>query len=62
MFLNYDLAKAILDDRRADAAAHSRRRQAQLETKPLPKQSAPGEAEVIELVFGKQCESGQIGA
>lgn len=62
MFLNYDLAKAILDDRRADAAAYSRRRRAQLETKLQPKQSAPAEAEVIELIFGKQCESGQIGA
>ena len=62
MFLNYDLAKAILDDRRADAAAHSRRRQAQLETTTLAKQPAFEEAEVIELTFGKQCESGQIGA
>jgi hypothetical protein len=62
MFLHYDLAKAILDDRRAEAAAHSRRRRARMETRLPPRRSAREEAEVIELVFGKQCESGQIGA
>lgn len=62
MFFDYNLAKAILDDRRADAAAHSRRRRARLETRLLPTPPAPAEAEVIELVFGKQCDSEQIGA
>lgn len=62
MFLDYDLAKTILDDRRAKASAHSRRRHARMETRLRRKQPDRGEAEVIELVFGKQCETGQIGA
>lgn len=60
MFINYDLAKAILDDRRAEASAHSLRRRAQAKTRLLPKRSDREDAEVIELVFGKQCD--QIGA
>ncbi len=60
MFLNYDLAKAVLDDRRKQAATHSLRRQAQ--AKRAPRTPERAEAEVIELVFGKQCDTGQIGA
>ncbi|HUG08923.1 MAG TPA: hypothetical protein VMP13_08530 [Acidimicrobiia bacterium] len=62
MFLDYDLAKAVMDDRRAKAAAHSLRRQARTKTSLAPASPHRGEAEVIELVFGKQCETGQIGA
>lgn len=62
MFLNYDLARTILEDRRAAAARESLRREARSQHKvPVPAPSAE-EAEVIELVFGRHCETGQIGA
>lgn len=61
MFLNYDLARTLLEERRADAMADSRRRLARSKARQRPPEER-AEAEVIELVFGPQCDTGQIGA
>lgn len=60
IYLNYDLARQLVEERRALAARHAIRRRA-VEEPALP-QGQPGDAEVIELVFGAHCESDRIGA
>jgi hypothetical protein len=62
MFLNYDLAKALQDDRLARAQARSLRRRARPEPRLSSQADPVDEAEVIELVFGRHCDAGQIGA
>lgn len=61
MFMNYDLARALLEERRADALADSMRRRARVQSRRR-RLEEPSEAEVIELVFGRQCDTDQIGA
>lgn len=62
MYLNYDLAKALLDDRRAQASTDLLRRRTRPELGPRPNSDPTDDAEVIELVFGRHCDAGQIGA
>lgn len=62
MFLNHDLVKAILDDRRAEARRASLRHQARSAARARVVDDQPDQAEVIELVFGRHCETDQIGA
>jgi hypothetical protein len=60
-FMNFDLAKAITEDRRERALEASRlRRQTGLAAarEPLP----TPEADIVELVFPTTCEPDQIGA
>lgn len=58
-FINYELARQIAEDRRADARAASVRRR----TQPRRKRPRREEhAEVIEVAFGAHCESKEIGA
>lgn len=60
MFLNYDLARALLEERRTEARADSVKRRARSQSRRPAEKDA--EAEVIELVFGRQCDTDQIGA
>lgn len=62
MFLNHDLAKAILDDRRAQARKAGMRHKARSEARAPVIEEKPDQADVIELVFGSHCASDQIGA
>lgn len=62
MYLNYDLAKALLDDRRTQARTDLLRRRIRPEPGPRPNSDPTGDAEVIELVFGMHCDTGQMGA
>lgn len=62
MFLSNDLAKAILDDRRAQARRASRIREARAAARSRAVRKEPDQAEVIELAFGRHCETDQIGA
>lgn len=62
MYLNYDLAKALLDDRRTQARAESLRRRRWLEPGRHRDVEPSDDAEVIELVFGRHCDTGQMGA
>ena len=62
MYLNYDLAKALLDDRRAHARRDLLRRRPRPEPAPRPNSDPTDDAEVIELVFGRHCDTDQIGA
>lgn len=59
MYINHDLARAILEERRRLAAklALTRQRAPQ----PAIIKAAP-DADVIELAFGTHCETEQIGA
>lgn len=57
--INYDLARQIIEDRRAEAMARATRRRAR--TQGVVPQRAE-QAEVIELEFGARCEIEQIGA
>lgn len=59
IYLNYDLAKQITEDRRARAMAASHRRRAKTRRVVLPSDET---AEVIELKFGTRCERERIGA
>ena len=61
MFVNYDLARILLEERRADAMADSMRRRVRARRRRRPPEE-PSEAEVIELVFGRQRDTDQIGA
>ncbi len=58
-YINYDLAKQITEDRRAEAMARAARRQARAQ-KVVPRREK--HAEVIALEFGAHCETEQIGA
>lgn len=62
MYLNYDLAKTLLDDRRARARAESLRRRPRPEPGPRANADPADDAEVIELVFGRHCDTDRIGA
>lgn len=58
-YINYDLARQIIEDRRAEAMARAARRRSRVqEVVPRPAKNA----EVIELAFGTHCETEQIGA
>jgi hypothetical protein len=59
MYINHDLARALLEERRRLAAqfALTRRRAPQ----PVIVKAFP-DADVIELAFGTHCETDQIGA
>jgi hypothetical protein len=59
MYINYDMARALLEERRQQAKTTSMIRQRA--PKPTISRAIP-EADVIELTFGTHCESGQIGA
>lgn len=58
-YINYDLARQIAEDRRAEAMARAARRRAQTR-QVVPR--IEEHAEVIELAFGSHCETEQIGA
>lgn len=57
--INYELAKQIIEDRRAEAMARAAHRRARAQN-ALPQREE--HAEVIELDFGAHCETEQIGA
>lgn len=59
-YINYDLARQIIEDRRAEAMARAARRRAARARKVAPRQEK--HAEVIELEFGPHCDTEQIGA
>ncbi len=58
-YINYDLARQIAEDRRAEAMARAARRRGQTR-QVVPR--IEEHAEVIELAFGAYCETEQIGA
>lgn len=58
MYINYDMARALIEERRRQAKTRSMIRQ----STPKPTTKTPPEADVIELTFGTHCESEQIGA
>ena len=59
MYVNYDLARSLLEERRNQAATRAQRRRRSPEPEIV---KAIPEADVIELTFGAHCESEQIGA
>jgi len=59
-FMNFDLAKALTEDRRERALAARLRRQTGRAAAREP--LVTPEAEIVELVFPTTCESDQIGA
>jgi len=59
MYINYDMARALIEERRQQAKTRSMIRQST--PKPTITKTLP-EADVIELTFGTHCESEQIGA
>lgn len=58
-YINYDLARQITEDRRAEAMAAAARRRAH--TRRVVARSEE-HAEVIEIAFGTHCEAEQVGA
>jgi len=58
--LNYDLARQILEERRAQARTAAELRRAARTQTVVPRRDE--NAEVIELEFGAHCETEQIGA
>lgn len=62
MYLNHDLAKALIDDRRARARRAAQVREARAAVRSRVTEREPDQAEVIELVFGRHCDTDQIGA
>jgi hypothetical protein len=60
-YLNYDLAKQLMEERRAQATAQRRAQAAKREKRRWRRQAAI-EAEVIELCFAPSCEQGRLGA
>lgn len=58
-YINYDLAKQLTEDRRAEAMARATRRRARTHRVVSPREE---HAKVIELEFGARCETEQIGA
>lgn len=61
-FLNFDLAKALTEERRAKALAARDRRRRPLEEPAISGEVVTKEADIVELVFPTRCESDQIGA
>jgi hypothetical protein len=59
MYINYDMARALLEERHQQAKISSMIRQRTPRPKITP---TPPDAEVIELSFGTHCESTQLGA
>jgi hypothetical protein len=59
MYINYDLARILLEERRDQAATRAQTRKRAPEPEIV---HAIPEADVIELTFGAHCESEQIGA
>lgn len=59
MYISYDMARALLEERRQQAKIHAIARQRA--PKPTITKTLP-EADVIELTFGTHCETDQIGA
>lgn len=59
MYINYDMARALLDERRQQAKTYSLVRQRA--PRPTISKTFP-DADVIELAFGTHCETEQIGA
>lgn len=57
-YVNYDLARQITEDRRAEAMAAARRR---AHTRRVVARKEEY-AEVIEVAFGTHCEAEQVGA
>ena len=60
-YLNYDIAKLLVEERRAMADRYRRRAPKDVFV-PSPSVDERTEADVIELVFGAHCEHDQIGA
>lgn len=60
-YLNYDLARHITDQRRAEAMARSQAAAAKTKRRSRPR-AASQEADVVELVFAAPCEQERIGA
>lgn len=60
-FMNFDLAKALTEDRRERALAASRLRR-QIGRAAAREPSPTPEADIVELVFAMTCEPDQIGA
>ncbi|MFP3883096.1 MAG: hypothetical protein ACLFRT_04385 [Actinomycetota bacterium] len=56
-YINYELARQILEDRRSEARAAHRRAMAERVMRRREEH-----AKVIELEFGTRCETEQIGA
>lgn len=59
MYINHDLARALLEERRRLAAKMALTRQRA--PQPVIIKASP-DAEVIELAFGTHCDTEQIGA
>lgn len=59
--MNFDLAKALTEDRQARALEASSRRRRSREAVAAQKRVTP-EADIVELVFPARCEPDQIGA
>ena len=61
-FINYDLARQIVNERRAKAMAESARRASRHSTAPPETEPVDTPADVIELTFAPDCEQEKIGA
>lgn len=62
MYINYDLARALAEERQKRSTARAQIRQLRRRG-PEPTATIPmAEADVIELEFGTHCETDQIGA
>jgi hypothetical protein len=61
-FINYDLAKQIVNERRAKAMAESARRASRDNTASPKTERGDTQADVIELTFAPDCEQEKIGA
>lgn len=59
MYINYDLARTLLEDRRRRSMSNALIGRRAPEPKIV---ESPPEAEVIELTFGAHCGSERIGA
>jgi hypothetical protein len=62
MYINYDLARALGDERRKRSMTRAQIRQLR---QSVPEPTAPipiAEADIVELEFGAHCETDQIGA
>lgn len=58
-YINYDLVRQIVDERRTEAMTRATRRRARTHRAVSPREVHP---EVIELEFGAHCETERIGA
>lgn len=59
MYINYDLARTLLEERRKRSMTTAQIRRRAPEPTII---ATPTDAEVIELTFGSHCGSEQIGA